>query len=77
MDTPKPTMQMYSFVQDAYDFFNDKLFAGELPPCLLTLQREKTRWDTSPRIAGRVEGSKSYMKLHLILRFSLHINHWN
>ena len=41
MNTPKPTMQMYSFVQDAYDFFNDKLFAGELPPCLLTLQREK------------------------------------
>lgn len=41
MDTPKPTMQMYSFVQDVYDFFNDKLFAGELPPCLLTLQREK------------------------------------
>ena len=37
MDTPKPTMQMYSFVQDAYDFFND----------------------------------------NLILRFSLHINHWN
>ena len=41
MNIPKPTMQMYSFVQDAYDFFNDKLFAGELPPCLLTLQREK------------------------------------
>lgn len=41
MNTSKPTMQMYSFVQDAYDFFNDKLFAGELPPCLLTLQREK------------------------------------
>lgn len=37
----KPTMQMYTFMQDAYDFFNDKLFAGKLPPCLLTLQREK------------------------------------
>lgn len=41
MNAPKPTMQMYTFVQDAYDFFNDRLFAGKLPPCLLTLQREK------------------------------------
>lgn len=41
MNAPKPTMQMYAFVQDAYDFFNDRLFAGKLPPCLLTLQREK------------------------------------
>lgn len=38
--TAKPTMQMYTFVQDAYDFFNDRLFAGQLPPCLLTLQRD-------------------------------------
>lgn len=38
--TAKPTMQMYTFVQDAYDFFNDRLFNGQLPPCLLTLQRE-------------------------------------
>jgi len=41
MNAPKPTMQMYTFVQDAYDFFNDRLFAGKLPHCLLTLQREK------------------------------------
>lgn len=41
MNTAKPTMQMYTFVQDAFDFFNDRLFAGKLPPCLLTLQREK------------------------------------
>lgn len=38
--TAKPTMQMYTFVQDAYDFFNDRLFSGQLPPCLLTLQRD-------------------------------------
>lgn len=36
----KPTMQMYTFVQDAYDFFNDRLFNGQLPACLLTLQRD-------------------------------------
>lgn len=38
--TTKPTMQMYTFVQDAYDFFNDRLFDGQLPACLLTLQRD-------------------------------------
>lgn len=36
----KPTLQMYNFIQDAYDFFNSHLFAGKLPPCLLTLQRD-------------------------------------
>ncbi|UOO85719.1 SprT-like domain-containing protein [Neisseria arctica] len=38
----KPTMQMYTFIQDAYDFFNDRLFAGQLPACLLTLQRDSS-----------------------------------
>ena len=61
MDTPKPTMQMYSFVQDAYDFFNDKLFAGELPPCLLTLQREKKHDGILllESLAGRRETSRT------------------
>ena len=37
----KPTIQMYTFIQNAYDFFNERLFNSELPACLLTLQREK------------------------------------
>lgn len=37
----KPTEVMYAFLQNAYDFFNDKLFGSQLPPCLMTLQREK------------------------------------
>ena len=37
----KPTILMYTFIQDAYDFFNERLFHSELPACLLTLQREK------------------------------------
>jgi hypothetical protein len=28
-------------VQVAYEHFNRELFAGELPPCLITLQRSK------------------------------------
>jgi hypothetical protein len=36
----KPTDQAYDELQQAYDYFNDQLFAGELPPCLITLQRK-------------------------------------
>ena len=36
-----PTEQTYSELQRAYDHFNQALFGGELPPCLITLQREK------------------------------------
>lgn len=37
----RPTPQTYAELQLAYDFFNDKLFDGQLPACLITLQREK------------------------------------
>ncbi len=37
----KPTPQTYTELQTAYDHFNRELFGGSLPPCLLTLQREK------------------------------------
>lgn len=36
-----PTSTTYSELQVAYDTFNASLFEGALPPCLLTLQREK------------------------------------
>lgn len=36
-----PTQQVYSELRVAYDAFNAALFGGELPACLLTLQREK------------------------------------
>lgn len=36
-----PTTQNYGELQRAYDHFNAELFAGKLPPCLITLQREK------------------------------------
>lgn len=36
-----PTATQYSRLQQAYDFFNAELFGGQLPPCLITLQRQK------------------------------------
>lgn len=36
-----PTIDAYSELNQAYDFFNQKLFNNELPKCLITFQREK------------------------------------
>lgn len=38
-----PTADTYSSLEDAYDFFNRRLFEDRLPPCLLTLQRKGKR----------------------------------
>ncbi|MGE0827646.1 MAG: SprT-like domain-containing protein [Candidatus Binatia bacterium] len=35
-----PTEEAYSELQRAYDVFNRELFGGQLPPCLITLQRK-------------------------------------
>lgn len=37
----KPTPETYDDLQSAYDKFNQSLFDGKLPECLITLQREK------------------------------------
>ena len=37
----QPTQETYSELQQAFDFFNENLFQGSLPLCLLTLQRQK------------------------------------
>lgn len=37
---PAPTNQVHQALQFAYDFFNRSLFRGELPPCLISLQRK-------------------------------------
>ncbi|NMV39866.1 SprT family zinc-dependent metalloprotease [Ralstonia insidiosa] len=36
-----PTPDMYGPLEQAYDAFNERLFDGKLPGCLLTLQRER------------------------------------
>lgn len=38
--TTNPTATTYDALNRAYDFLNARLFAGELPPCLVTLQRK-------------------------------------
>lgn len=39
--TDSPTLTMYSALQHAFDHFNEQLFAGELPPCLITLRSSR------------------------------------
>lgn len=39
MTNDNPTTKTYSVLQAAYEFFNKELFYGELPPCLIVLQR--------------------------------------
>ena len=34
------TSDEYAGFEGAYDWFNTRLFAGKLPPCLMTLQRK-------------------------------------
>ena len=36
-----PTEESYRPFEDAYSFFNQRLFGGELPDCLITFQRQK------------------------------------
>lgn len=42
MAKPTPHIEIALELQHAYDVFNRELFQGELPMCMLTLQREKT-----------------------------------
>lgn len=36
-----PSREQYYSLEEAYDIFNQRLFNGILPPCLISLQREK------------------------------------
>lgn len=38
--TVQPTHETYAEIERAYAFFNEELFAGRLPHCLITLQRQ-------------------------------------
>ncbi|ELT8232551.1 SprT-like domain-containing protein [Salmonella enterica] len=53
-----PTPETYDELQRAYDFFSEQLFRGELPPCLITLQREKQTYGycSFRRFVGRESG---------------------
>lgn len=36
-----PTVELYGQLQSVYDHFNQELFDSDLPPCVITVQREK------------------------------------
>lgn len=55
----RPTDTVYSELQAAYDVFNAELFQGQLPACLITLQRRDSRsfgYFSSRRFGARVDG---------------------
>mgnify|MGYP006176264503 CR=1 FL=1 len=57
----KPTEEFYSLLSLAFDHFNEDLFAGALPSCLLTVQREtNTMGYFSPDRWGNLEGQKAH-----------------
>ncbi|MFL5252995.1 MAG: SprT-like domain-containing protein [Rhodopila sp.] len=41
MNAINPTQRTYKTLDDAYRFFNERLFKGRLPGCLITMQRKK------------------------------------
>lgn len=41
VSTSSPTFESYGALDEAFSFFNERLFAGALPPCLLTLHRHR------------------------------------
>ena len=41
MDANNPTRRTYKTLDDAYRFFNLRLFGGALPGCLITMQRSQ------------------------------------
>lgn len=53
----QPTAENYGDFQAAYDFINNRLFDGTLPPCLITMQRKantmgyfsRERWASTKR----------------------------
>lgn len=55
----RPTDTAYTEIQAAFDHFNFALFEGTLPPCLLTLQREKQTcgYFSADRFVSMADGS--------------------
>lgn len=66
-----PTAKIYKLLDDAYAFFNEELFEGKLPGCLITMQRKsKARGYFSPeRFESR---SDAELKTHEIALNPMH-----
>jgi predicted SprT family Zn-dependent metalloprotease len=50
-----PTRTTYQGLTEAYDYFNERLFGGRLPRCLITMQRQKGAYGY---FAGKRFGTK-------------------
>ena len=60
------TTNEYKFLSDAFKFFNKKLFKGELPDCLITLQRKpRTRGYFSHERMNERDGSGKFSEIAL------------
>lgn len=55
------TMQAYAELQGAFDHYNARLFDGRIPPCLITMQREKRTYGyfSHRRFAHRTDKNKA------------------
>lgn len=55
-----PTAESYEELDSAYAFFNERLFDGALPGCLITLQRKKTSFGSwSPERFVNLAGTRT------------------
>ena len=65
----EPTATTYDELRGAYDFFNKALFEDKLPPCLLTLQREKRTYGyfSAARFGNRSGHTTDEIALNLSL----------
>jgi len=60
------TKHVYTTFDDAYKFFNEKLFDGALPDCLITLQRTaRSRGHFSPERFKKREGNDVIHELNM------------
>ncbi len=57
----RPTEEAYSELQQAYDFYNEHLFDNQLPPCMITFQREKSTmgYFSAGRFVNRAGGKNT------------------
>lgn len=61
-----PTKSTYDRLQKAYDAFNRQLFAGELPPCMITMRRRaKCYGYFAPQRIGSRDGSTVHDEIAL------------
>jgi hypothetical protein len=79
-----PTHTFYRYLEAAYDHFNNALFNGRLPTCLLTVQREKnvmgyfsaSRWsDPQGQVVHEIAVNPAYFARHNLMEVMQTIVH--